>query len=104
MELDRIQLEFTPKALRAVAELAIERHTGARGLRSIMEGVLMDTMYEVPTMENVEKIVVTENAVKGKERPRLEFAAKELPAQTETQESPKPKAHKVTPKADPQAV
>lgn len=57
------ELEFTPDALKAVAKRAIERKTGARGLRSIMEDVLLDTMFEIPSEKNVSKVIVTAAAV-----------------------------------------
>lgn len=57
------ELEFTPDALKAVAKHAIERKTGARGLRSIMEDVLLDTMFEIPSEKNVSKVIVTAAAV-----------------------------------------
>ncbi len=71
MELENVKLDFTKEALRKIAELAIERHTGARGLRSILEGVLMDVMYEVPSMDRVEKVVITADAVLGTGKPKI---------------------------------
>ncbi|KPP84718.1 MAG: ATP-dependent Clp protease, ATP-binding subunit ClpX [Rhodobacteraceae bacterium HLUCCO07] len=62
-ELEDAQLTFTDDALEAIAKRAIERKTGARGLRSILEDVLLDTMFELPGMENVEEVVVNEEAV-----------------------------------------
>ncbi|MEZ5716642.1 MAG: ATP-dependent Clp protease ATP-binding subunit ClpX [Paracoccaceae bacterium] len=62
-ELEDTQLTFTEDALSAIAKRAIERKTGARGLRSILEDVLLDTMFELPGMENVEEVVVNEEAV-----------------------------------------
>ncbi len=53
--------------LKAIAEKAIERKTGARGLRSIMEGILLDTMYDLPSLEGVEEVVISEDVVKGKD-------------------------------------
>lgn len=63
------ELEFTEDSLHAVAKLAIERKTGARGLRSIMENLLLDTMYELPSMTNVNKIAITSDVVNGKATP-----------------------------------
>lgn len=68
---DDVELELTDDALKAVAEEAIERKTGARGLRSIMEGTLMDTMYAAPSVEHVKKIVVNADCVKGTAKPKL---------------------------------
>ena len=65
--LDGIELEFEEGAYRAMAHLAIERETGARGLRSIIESLMMKPMYELPSMTGVEKVIVTEGFVKGTE-------------------------------------
>ena len=65
--LDNIELEFEDDAFRAIAHLAIERNTGARGLRSIIESILIKPMYELPSDETVEKVVVTAKYVKGEE-------------------------------------
>ena len=62
-ELEDTQLTFTEDALRAIAQRAIERKTGARGLRSILEDILLDTMFELPGMESVSEVVVNEEAV-----------------------------------------
>lgn len=62
-DMEGVKLEFTEDALNAVAKKAIERKTGARGLRSILENMLMDTMYEVPDKENVEKVIVSKETV-----------------------------------------
>ena len=66
-ELDGIELEFDDEAFRAIAHLAIERNTGARGLRSIVEGILIKPMYELPSDKTVEKVIVTAKYVKGEE-------------------------------------
>ncbi|KRM72565.1 ATP-dependent Clp protease ATP-binding subunit ClpX [Lacticaseibacillus brantae] len=71
LALDDTELEFTPAALHAIAHLAIERDTGARGLRSILESVMQDTMFELPSREDVVKAVVTKAAVDGTAKPRL---------------------------------
>ncbi|MDU1624367.1 MAG: ATP-dependent Clp protease ATP-binding subunit ClpX, partial [Staphylococcus epidermidis] len=60
LELDNVELEFSEEALSAISEKAIERKTGARGLRSIIEEALIDIMYDVPSSENVSKVVITE--------------------------------------------
>ncbi|HEV7370471.1 ATP-dependent Clp protease ATP-binding subunit ClpX [Arenibaculum sp.] len=67
--IEGVRLEFEPGALRAVAHKAIERKTGARGLRSILEGVLLDTMFELPGLTDVEAVVITEDVVAGKGEP-----------------------------------
>ena len=71
LSFDDVDLEFESGALDAIAEKAIERKTGARGLRSIIEEVMMDVMFEVPSMENVTKVVITEEAVRGTEEPLI---------------------------------
>ncbi|WP_296646474.1 ATP-dependent Clp protease ATP-binding subunit ClpX [Romboutsia sp. 13368] len=71
LELDDVELEFRDDALRAIAKKAIERNTGARGLRSIVESTMMECMYEVPSREDVKKVIVTKEAVEGKEQPIL---------------------------------
>ena len=72
--LEDVSLEFTPEALVAMAKKALERKTGARGLRSIVEGLLLDTMYDLPSLEKLQKVVVTESSVTENEPPVLEFA------------------------------
>ena len=71
MELDGIELDFTPEALKAIAEQALERKSGARGLRAIIENVMMDTMFELPSRTDVAKCVITEDAVRGVAKPVL---------------------------------
>ena len=72
-ELDDVKLEFTPDAVHEIAHMAVERKTGARGLRAIMESVMMDTMYEVPSDSNVGICTVTKDAVDGKEKPEVVY-------------------------------
>jgi len=69
--MESVDLEFRMEALRSVARRAMERRTGARGLRSILEGVLLATMYELPSLENVSKVVVDEKAIAGETEPLL---------------------------------
>ena len=66
-EYDDTKLEFEPEALSAIAKKAIDRNTGARGLRSIIEHSLMETMYEIPSLENVEKVIVTKECIEDKD-------------------------------------
>ncbi|MDH3702241.1 MAG: ATP-dependent Clp protease ATP-binding subunit ClpX [Alphaproteobacteria bacterium] len=68
-EMEGVQLEFTDDALRSVAQKAIARKTGARGLRSIMESILLDSMYELPGLEGVEEIVINREVVEGNAKP-----------------------------------
>ncbi len=67
--MESCEIEFREDALAAVARKAMERKTGARGLRSIIENVLLDTMYDLPSMENVAKVVVDEGVIKGESEP-----------------------------------
>jgi ATP-dependent Clp protease ATP-binding subunit ClpX len=68
-EMENVELTFQDEALNVVARKAIERKTGARGLRSIMEGMLLDTMFELPGLEGVEQVVIGPEVVEGKARP-----------------------------------
>ena len=76
-EIDNVELEFEPEAIRAIAKQAIERKTGARGLRSIIEKVMTDIMYEIPSREDVAKCIVTEGTITGSVQPTLVFASEE---------------------------
>ncbi|MDF3054896.1 MAG: clpX [Gammaproteobacteria bacterium] len=69
--MENVELEFTSKALRAVAKKAISRKSGARGLRSIMEDVLLDIMYELPSIEHAEKVVINEKVIEGKNKAKI---------------------------------
>ncbi len=70
-EMEGVELEFRRNALHAIARKAMERKTGARGLRTIMEHVLLDTMYDLPSLENVTKVVVDEAVIDGDAKPYL---------------------------------
>ena len=70
-EMDDVKLEFEPRALEAMADITLERKTGARGLRSVFEAVLGDLMFTVPSDYSIEKIVVTEDSVKNSTQPLL---------------------------------
>ncbi|RUT32690.1 ATP-dependent Clp protease ATP-binding subunit ClpX [Arsenicitalea aurantiaca] len=73
--MEDVELTFHEDALKAIARHAIERKTGARGLRSIMEGILLDTMYDLPSLEGVEEVVISEDVVQGKDaRPLYIYA------------------------------
>lgn len=74
MALDDVELAFTDDALHAIAHLAIERDTGARGLRSIIEEVMMDMMFDIPSRDEIAKVLVTKEAVEGTEQPQLFLA------------------------------
>lgn len=80
-ELDGVELEVEEGALEAIADRAIQRKIGARGLRAIMEEIMMDVMYEIPSIDNVEKCIITRETVLNNERPLLIFGEKKaLPA------------------------
>ena len=69
--LEEVELEFRDDALNAIARKAMERKTGARGLRSIVEAVLLDTMYDLPSLEGVSKVVIDESVIKGDSAPLM---------------------------------
>ena len=73
LKFDGVELEFEDEALSAVAQKAIALNTGARGLRSILESIMLDVMYELPDMPNVQKVVVTKAAIEGTEKPQILF-------------------------------
>ena len=79
-EMENVELTFTDDALNAVASKAIKRKTGARGLRSILEGILLETMFELPTFEGVEECVVNAEVIEGKAQPLLIYADKKKKA------------------------
>lgn len=70
-EMDGAELEFTPEALKAIVQKAQKRKTGARGLRSILEEILIDTMYELPSLHDVEKVVIDGNMVTDCKKPLI---------------------------------
>ena len=72
--MEDVELEIRPAAMTAIAKRALERKTGARGLRSILESVLLDTMYELPSMEDVSKVVIDENTITSDAKPILIYA------------------------------
>ena len=72
-EMDNIELEITDEALRAIAKRALQRRTGARGLRSILEDVLLDLMYEVPSLLGVYKVVINMDTINQNAKPILLF-------------------------------
>jgi ATP-dependent Clp protease ATP-binding subunit ClpX len=82
-EMEGCEIEFREEALRAVARKAMERKTGARGLRTILEQVLLDTMYDLPSMENVRKVVIDENVIVGSAQPYMIFDTPEPIAASE---------------------
>jgi ATP-dependent Clp protease ATP-binding subunit ClpX len=73
-EMETVRLTFTEEALKAIANKAIQRKTGARGLRSIMEGILLETMFDLPSYEGVEEVVVNGEVVEGRAKPLLIYS------------------------------
>ena len=69
--MEDVELDFTPGAFKAIAKLATERKTGARGLRAIIESTMLHIMYDIPSRPNIKKILINEEAVTGKDEPQL---------------------------------
>ena len=80
-EFDEVKLEVEEDAVREIAHLAYERKTGARGLRSIMEDVLMDVMYEIPSDDNIAECVLTKDVVDGRGKPKIIYRNRLLRAE-----------------------
>jgi ATP-dependent Clp protease ATP-binding subunit ClpX len=87
-EMEGADLEFRDDALVAVARRAMQRKTGARGLRTILENVLLDTMYELPAQENVTKVVVDEAVVNGETKPYMIYESDEARTAIEEEQRP----------------
>ncbi|BBM02859.1 ATP-dependent Clp protease ATP-binding subunit ClpX [Microbulbifer sp. GL-2] len=85
-EMEDVELDFRPDALDAVATKAMERKTGARGLRSIMESVLLETMYDIPSTDNVVKVVIDEAVIKGESAPLLVYESEAQPQKAAPEE------------------
>jgi ATP-dependent Clp protease ATP-binding subunit ClpX len=85
-EMENVEIQFRDEALIAVAEKAKERKTGARGLRSIMESVLLDTMYKIPSMEKVSKVIIDAAVINGESKPLLVYENREQPTRAATEE------------------
>ncbi len=77
--MENVEIDFRPEALRAVARKAMERKTGARGLRSILENVLLDTMYEIPSAPDVSKVVIDDSVIEGNSDPLLMYKSNDAP-------------------------
>ena len=85
-EMEDVEVDFREDGLRAVAEKAMERKTGARGLRSILEGVLLDSMYNIPSRDDVSKVVIDESVIRGDSEPLLVYQNNEPAARTASTE------------------
>ena len=77
-KLDGAKLSFKDSALKEIAQKAISKKTGARGLRSILENILLKTMYDLPSQENIEEVIVDASAVKGQSQPILVHSKNEV--------------------------
>lgn len=73
-EMDGVELVFEEEAVRAIAKRSVERNTGARGLRAIMEETMMEIMFEIPSESSISKCIITKEAVEGTEKPKMEYA------------------------------
>ena len=74
---DDVKLSFETEAIEAIADKALERQTGARGLRSVMESIMMDVMYRIPSDDTIEGCIITKEAVEGTSKPLLVYREKE---------------------------
>jgi ATP-dependent Clp protease ATP-binding subunit ClpX len=84
--LDDVDLEFTPESLDAIAELALERGTGARGLRAIMESVLLAVMYDVPSRTDIAKVIITKECIDSNAAPTLVERTGDIPKRASRRE------------------
>jgi len=84
LEMEGVKLRFQDEALSAISKKAIQRKTGARGLRSIMESILLETMYELPSMTGVQEVVITSDVVEGRARPLYTYSDKAQPQQQQS--------------------
>ena len=87
LEMDGVELEFDEAAVDAVAKLAFERNTGARGLRTIIEDIMLDIMYEIPSDSSIEKVIVTLECVEKKQKPRIIYKSANSSKMKESDES-----------------
>ncbi|PIE37053.1 MAG: ATP-dependent Clp protease ATP-binding subunit ClpX [Gammaproteobacteria bacterium] len=85
-EMEDVEVVFRDDGLRAVAEKAMERKTGARGLRSILEGILLDSMYSIPSRNDVSKVVIDESVIRGESEPLLVYQNSDMPKPSGTDE------------------
>jgi len=89
-DMEGVQLEVTDEALAAIAQRALKRRTGARGLRSIVEQALLGTMFELPSRQDVARVVLDADAISGQGEPKLIVREPQIPTQPPTQETPEP--------------
>ena len=88
-KMDDVELEFDDEAVLAIANLAAERNTGARGLRTILEGIMLDIMYEIPSDPTIKKVVVTKECVEKKAKPEITYTKKITPKKETTSKEQK---------------
>ena len=81
-QMEGVELKFSKSALKALARKAIKRKTGARGLRAIMESILLDTMYELPGMDNVKRVVINDDVILKDNKPKIVLSEEEPPKKT----------------------
>jgi ATP-dependent Clp protease ATP-binding subunit ClpX len=79
-KLDNVELEFTPAAVEAIARRAIDMKTGARGLRAIVESLMMDVMFDIPSLESARRVLVTEDVVLRVAKPEIVFGSQKKTA------------------------
>ena len=82
-EMDGVQLTFAKGSMEAIAEMALERSTGARGLRAIMENLMQETMYEIPARKDIAEVVITPDSVRGKKKPKYVLLRDTVPSTKE---------------------
>ena len=80
--MEKVDLEIRNDALLEIAKKAIERKSGARGLRSIMENILLDLMYDIPSDQNIEKVVLDSSSVRGESEPLVVYSQSEAPKES----------------------
>ena len=71
LAMDEVELEFADDALEEIADEALKRNTGARGLRSIVEKVMLDVMYDVPSDPSIKKVIINAKCIRGEEKPQI---------------------------------
>lgn len=75
MKIDKVELSFEDNAIEAIADLAIKQNTGARGLRAIVEKIMMEIMFDIPSIEGDKKVVITREVVEKMEKPTIQLIA-----------------------------
>jgi len=83
-ELDGVALEFQPEALKYIAQEATKRNTGARGLRAILEQIMLDVMYEIPSRDDISKCIITKDTILKREKPLMVTAERKKKRKEET--------------------